>query len=266
MRRIMSRWLSAMGLAITLGSAFGQHGSPVHGLRCEYLTDPSGIDVEKPRLTWMLTPGSIGQNQSGYQILVAGTPANLDKDNGDLWDSGRVNSDQSTWLVYAGKPLTSGLRAYWKVRIWDEANRQSPWSGQATWSMGVLKPSDWYGKWIGEERPAGTQAGTPLPFPWLRKVFTLDRKPADAVAYVNPLGYHELYINGRKVGDEVLSPAVSDYSKRNVYVTHEVADYLHELDEHTGKFLQYVPRFRQADFLGEIAARGLDDRRHDGVH
>ncbi len=226
MKRLMARLLQAMGLAITLGIAFGQDVSPVHGLRCEYLKDPSGIDVEKPRLNWILTPGSTGRNQSAYQILVASTPASLEKDNADLWDSGRVSSDQSTWVAYAGKPLTSGARAYWKVRIWDEAGRRSPWSGHATWSMGLLKPSDWYGKWIGEERPAGTPPGTPLPFPWLRKVFTLDRRPARAVAYVNPLGYYELYINGRKVGDEVLSPAVSDYSKRNLYVTHDVADYL----------------------------------------
>ena len=92
--------------------------------------------------------------------------------------------------------------------------------------MGLLQPSDWHAKWIGERRPDGTAEGTPLPFPWLRKTFTLTRKPARAVAYVNPLGYYELYINGRKVDDHVLSPAVSDYSKRNLYVTHEVADYL----------------------------------------
>ena len=92
--------------------------------------------------------------------------------------------------------------------------------------MGLLQASDWHAKWIGESRPASTAEGVPLSFPWLRKTFTLTQKPNRAVAYVNPLGYYELYINGRKVDDHVLSPAVSDYSKRNLYVTHEIADYL----------------------------------------
>ena len=92
--------------------------------------------------------------------------------------------------------------------------------------MGLLQASDWKGKYIGEGRPAGTVEGTPLPFPWLRKSFTLAAKPVRAVAYVNPLGYYELYVNGRKVDDHVLSPAVTDYSKRTLYVTHEIADYL----------------------------------------
>ena len=150
----------------------------------------------------------------------------LRKDRGDLWDSGRVVSGQTTWVEYGGKPLRSGQRVYWKVRAWSDTGRPSPWSAQATWSMGLLQTSDWHAKWIGERRPDGTAEGTPLSFPWLRKTFTLARKPARAVAYVNPLGYYELYINGRKVDDHVLSPAVSDYSKRNLYVTHEVADYL----------------------------------------
>jgi alpha-L-rhamnosidase len=92
--------------------------------------------------------------------------------------------------------------------------------------MGLLQASDWKGRYIGERRPEGTAEGIPLPFPWLRKTFTLTGKPARAVAYVNPLGYYELYINGRKVDDHILSPAVTDYSKRTLYVTHEIADYL----------------------------------------
>ena len=76
--------------------------------------------------------------------------------------------------------------------------------------MGLLQSSDWHSKWIGEQRPDGTTEGSPLPSPWLRKTFTLTRKANRAVAYVNPLGYYELYINGRKVDDQVLSPAVSD--------------------------------------------------------
>jgi hypothetical protein len=197
----------------------------VEGLRCEYLANPLGIDVEKPRLSWISAGSARGWRQTAYRVLAASTPETLRKDAGDLWDSGKVNSDQSTWVGYAGKPLTSGLRVYWKVRVWDGANRPSPWSGQAMWSMG-LRSADWRARWIGEARPEGARDGAPLPFPWLRKTVTLAGKPDRATAYVNALGYFELYINGQKVSEDVLSPAVSDYSKRNLYVTYDVTDYL----------------------------------------
>ena len=153
-------------------------------------------------------------------------PSHFNDDRGDLWDSGKVDSDQSTFVVYAGRPLASGARCYWKVRAWDKDGQPSPWSAPGSWSMGLLRDSDWSGRFIGLGRPADVKEGTPLPFPWLRKTFELKEKPRRAMAYVNPLGYYELYINGKKVDDHVLSPAVSDYSKRNLYLTHDVTDYL----------------------------------------
>jgi alpha-L-rhamnosidase len=214
------------GAALLFGGASERTDFSVQGLRCEYLSNPLGIDVQKPRLSWLLNPAPNVRGQSAYRVLVASAPEVLRKDRGDLWDSGRVVSGQTTWIDYGGKKLVSGQQVYWKVRVWSDSGKASPWSAQATWSMGLLQPSDWHSKWIGERRPDGIAEGTPLPFPWLRKTFTLTRKPNRAVAYVNPLGYYELYINGRKVDDHVLSPAVSDYSKRNLYVTHEIAEYL----------------------------------------
>jgi len=214
------------GAALLFGDDPERANVSVQGLRCEYLSNPLGIDVLKPRLSWVLAPAPGVRGQSAYRVLVASSSAMLQRDRGDLWDSGRVASRQSTWIEYAGKTLNSGQQAYWKVRVWSDAGKASPWSEQANWSMGLLQPSDWHSKWIGERRPEGTGEGTPLPFPWLRKTFTLASRPARAVAYVNPLGYYELYINGKKVDDHVLSPAVSDYSKRNLYVTHEIAEYL----------------------------------------
>jgi Alpha-L-rhamnosidase N-terminal domain/Bacterial alpha-L-rhamnosidase concanavalin-like domain len=218
--------LLGLRLATALFGAAETTDLAVQGLRCEYLSNPLGIDVLKPRLSWMVTPTPGARGQSAYRVLVASSPAILQKDQGDLWDSGRVASAQSTWVEYGGKELDSGRRAYWKVRVWSGAGRPSSWSTPATWSMGLLHSSDWHSKWIGVRRPDGTDPGAPFPFPWLRKTFTLTAKPARAVAYVNALGYYELYINGRKVDDYVLSPAVSDYSKRNLYVAHDVADYL----------------------------------------
>jgi alpha-L-rhamnosidase len=231
--RTSYKW-TVLGIAIFVLSVLpmGLLGAPAkttfsaQELRCEYLLNPLGIDVQKPRLGWLLSPAENIRGQSAYRVLVASSPAILKHDQGDLWDSGRVASGQSTWIDYGGKKLISGERVYWKVRVWSDAGQESKWSEPATWSMGLLEASDWHAKWIGEQRPSATAEGTPLPFPWLRKTFTLARKPDRAVVYVNPLGYYELYINGRKVDDQVLSPAVSDYSKRNLYVTHEVADYL----------------------------------------
>ncbi len=220
--------LAAVTLAGATVAAFAQAGAPLENLRCEYLVNPLGIDVEKPRLSWVIASRTRGRTQSAYHILVASTEENLQKNRGDLWDSGKVDSTQFTQMVYGGRPLVSGMRCHWKVRYWDEASRVSSWSNPAMWSVGLLQDSDWHSAWIGAGRPADVAEGTPLPFPWLRKTFTLRRKPREATAYVNALGYYELYINGKKVDDHVLSPAVSDYSKRTIYVTHDVTNYLVE--------------------------------------
>ncbi len=228
MKTVLAAILAVLlhGGALPAGGASQGAVPAAQELRCEYLSDPLGIDVAEPRLSWVLNPAARIDRQTAYRVLVASSPAILKRDQGDLWDSGRVASDQSTWVKYAGKSLVSGQQAYWKVRVWNGAGQASAWSAQARWTMGLLQASDWKGKWIGQRRPEGTAEGAPLPSPWLRKTFTVAGKPGRAVVYVNPLGYYELYINGRKVGDHVLSPAVSDYSRRNLYVTHEVTEYL----------------------------------------
>ena len=218
--------LPLLAAPFVVGVGAQKGGPPVHGLRCEYLSNPLGIDVQKPRLSWTLNAAAGVRGQQAYRLLVASSPAGLQRDQGDLWDSGRVASSQNAWVEYGGKALVSGQRAYWKVRIWSETGAALPWSEQASWSMGLLQAADWHSKFIGERAPAGAVEGAALPFPQLRKTFDLKQKPARAVAYVNALGYYELYINGKKVDDHVLSPHVSDYSKRTVYVTHEIADYL----------------------------------------
>jgi alpha-L-rhamnosidase len=98
-------------------------------------------------------PDERGQRQTAYQILVASSRENLDKDIGDLWDTGKVNSDE-TLVVYAGKPLRSEMECWWKVRVWDKDGNPSEWSEPARWTMGLLEPSDWKGKWIGYDEPA----------------------------------------------------------------------------------------------------------------
>jgi alpha-L-rhamnosidase len=161
--------ICAVVLVPALFSSVDAAESPaaVESLRCEYRVDPLGIDVTQPRLCWEMRDARRGAKQTAYQILVAGTPEKLAAGQCDLWDSGRVDCDQSTQVVYAGKPLGSRMHCHWKVRLWDAGGNPAPYSKPALWTMGLLKPDDFQAKWIGLDRPmtypAG-QSGVPLTF------------------------------------------------------------------------------------------------------
>jgi alpha-L-rhamnosidase len=189
----------------------------VTDLRCEGLDQPLGIDAAQPRLSWMLTADGRGQLQTAYQILVAGTADNLEAGQGDLWDSGKVNSGQSIQVSYAGRPLVSNQPCFWKVRVWDKAGNVSDWSPPAMWTMGILRPSDWRAQWIGLDGatvtntltntcwiwfPAGDPAKSALPGSnYFRRTFVL---PAAEVkcARIELTGDSEAkgFINGRDIG------------------------------------------------------------------
>jgi len=128
------------------------HAADVVNLRCEYRENPLCIDTPRPRLSWQLENANVkperGIKQTAYQVLVASSEKLLKKDTGDLWDSGKVASDQSVHVEYAGKPLESRMPCYWKVRIWDQGGKVSEWSRPAFWSMGLLTPEVWNAKWI----------------------------------------------------------------------------------------------------------------------
>ncbi|MGA2363622.1 MAG: family 78 glycoside hydrolase catalytic domain [Candidatus Aminicenantales bacterium] len=197
-------------------------------LRCEYRENPLGIDVVKPRLSWKIESRNQntedrGQKQTAYQILVASSEEPLKKDKGDLWDSGKVASDQSIQVEYQGKSLVSQMDCHWKVRVWDKKGEATDWSNPALWSMGLLAPQDWQAVWI---RPVATTKKNIATAPWVRKVFTLASAPGRAMVFVNVLGYYELYVNGQKVSDEVLSPAVSVRARRSFYKTYDINKFL----------------------------------------
>jgi len=182
-----------------------------------------GIDGEKPRLSWKIEERSQkaiarGQKQTAFQILVASSEELLKKDKGDLWNSGKVASDQSIQVEYQGKPLESRMYCHWKARVWLNNGKASEWSAPAFWTMGLLNPEDWKAKWVrmGDETS-----------PWLRKEFMLSAPPEKATAFVNVKGYYELYINGRKVSDDVLAPAVAVNRKRTLYNTYDISRFLH---------------------------------------
>ncbi len=183
----------------------------VEKLRCEYHSQPLGLDISQPRLSWNLVSHERGVVQTGYRILVASTAERLSKNLGDLWDSGHVVDHRTLHIVYAGRPLESRQPAFWKVMVWDQENRPSAWSAPASWEMGLLNGSDWQAQWIGAPQKApAAESATPL----FRKNFTLTDSLVQARLYISGLGYYEASLNGKKISDHVLTPNQSNYDQR----------------------------------------------------
>lgn len=122
-------------------------------LRCEHLTNPTGIDVSQPRLGWIVSSAERAEVQSAYQIVVGTDQQSVSQGLGDLWDSGKVVSDETLDIRYSGKPLVSHQQVYWTVRSWNREGNPSAWAAPATFSTGILQPSDWKAQWIGFDAP-----------------------------------------------------------------------------------------------------------------
>ncbi len=189
----------------------------VTGLRCDYTENPLGIDNRTPKLSWIINSTTSNQTQSAYQILVSSNPELLNTDNGNMWDTGIIKSDQSCQIIYQGKSLQSTKKYYWKVRIWDKNNNRSEWSAPANWEMGLLEPAQWKAKWIGFNCEA-----TPI----FRKEIEISKTIKEARVYISGLGFYELSINGNKIGDHVLDPGQTDYEQRTFYVVYDVTQQL----------------------------------------
>ena len=137
-------------------------GVTVEKPRCEYQVDPLGIDVAKPRLSWILHSPNAAEKQSAYQVLVASSPDMLGQAiKATCGIAAGVASDQTIHVEYAGKPLGSRMQCFWKVRAWDTSGRASAWSRPARWTMGLLSPADWGAKWIAYYNPADPPPVTP---------------------------------------------------------------------------------------------------------
>ncbi len=210
-----------LGLFILLSMALNAQ-LKLTDLRCEYRINPLGIDNVNPRLSWKMLDASNtrGQKQSTFQVLVASNLKTLNKDKGDLWNSGKILSDQSQNNVYAGIALASNQECYWKVRVWDAAGNVSDWSEPARFSIGLLNPNDWKGDWIYKADQTKNDHN------WYRKNFSLKKTPTSASIHIASFGYHELYVNGKKVTEGVMNPVYSYMKKRLPYLTYDIKDYL----------------------------------------
>ena len=216
----MNKLMTFCLIALLLSPIAGLHAAEVSNLRCEYLSAPLGIDVVKPRLSWVMESPLRGEKQTAYRVLVASSAELLKKDRGDLWDSGKVVSDQSIQVEYAGKTLESRMRCYWKVRIWDKDGKASDWSRPTSWTMGLLQPADWKGKWITQGEDTQSIGGR---MPIFRKSFTVTRKLKRAELFVCALGCGDVHINGAPVDDSVFEPGWTLYSKTCLYRTYDIS-------------------------------------------
>lgn len=201
----------------------------VSHLRCEYLVAPLGIDEPAPRLSWEIESNRRGARQVAWRVRVASTTEKLAEDKGDLWDSGRVESNQTTHIAYAGRPLRSREVCHWCVEVEDEAGHHAR-SDSALWTMGLLEKSDWSASWIAADpeifqhdpeaiAPTLTEPGTPALF---RKEFDVPGSVKRATLYASARGLFRLRLGGRRVGEDVFAPEWTDYDKRIHYRTYDV--------------------------------------------
>jgi len=213
-----AKLVCVISFILLFGCAGSKHGGTAPSeLRCEYRVNPLNVEARKPRLGWIIQSGRRGWKQTAYEVLVASDSETLNADVGDVWDSGKIESDESVHVVYEGERLASSTRVYWKVRVWDDKGDMSAWSEPSFWETGLLEPDDWKAKWIGYDCRTA---------PMFRREFSLDKEVENARIYVCGLGYYELSINGLKIGDQVLDPGQTDYEERAFYVVHDVTENL----------------------------------------
>ncbi|MBC2839326.1 family 78 glycoside hydrolase catalytic domain [Robiginitalea sp. SC105] len=196
---------------------------------------PRGIITQSPRLSWAMVSDQRGAAQSAYQVRVGQVAgANTDPE-WDFWDSGKVASEQSVHVKYAGPILESGQKYAWQVRVWDADGRRSRWSATGFWQMGMLNPETGFmAQWI---RPGSEEDTINRPSPYFRKEFSIGKPVKSATAYVTSHGMYEARINGQRVGDAYLTPGWTSYQMRLQYQMYDVTDLLREGNNAVGAIL-----------------------------
>ena len=201
---------------------------------CEYRTNPLGIDVTQPRLSWQLETSRQGARQSAYRVLASSSKEALEGGNAELWDSGKTESDMSVHVSYGGDALRSRQRVYWRVTVWDETGEAAE-SDISWFEMGLLSRDDWQAAWVGAALTGGARSSVPVPF--LRTSFELPEGVVSARLYVTALGLYECRINGMRVGEDIFAPGWTDFHKRVRYQTYDVTELLREGENALGAIL-----------------------------
>ena len=234
MKRLLALILALCALfSLTACADKGEKGEPeevidmtvlnARDLKVNNLTDPLGIDT-KPTFCWTNKTNTVGRVQTAYQIIVASTKELAEAHTGDIWDTGKVASDENFDIPYEGKELTSCTDYYWSVGVWDETDTPMEWTKVARFGTGMLDQSDWTAKWIGGQ--IQTNRNGIAPAPMLRKSFTLSDNVKMAKVYVCGLGLFDLQINGKVSDDSVLKPADTQYEDTVSYCVYDVTSLL----------------------------------------
>lgn len=213
------------GVILLVAGAWGQEPLRVKKLRCEYKSNPMGIDVAKPRFSWELESTEKNTLQTGYEVQVSLSEKELAKEK-VIWESGEVKSDASVGVEYGGAPLVSGRIYYWHVKVWDNHGHVTGWSEPAKWEMGLLTSADWKAKWIIPDVPEDEAKSNPAPI--LRKEFALNGKKQveRARIYASAMGLYELKMNGKRVGQQYFTPGWTAYDFRIQYQTFDASGLL----------------------------------------
>ncbi|CAG7618591.1 Alpha-L-rhamnosidase [Paenibacillus solanacearum] len=206
-------------------------------LKCEYKSNPLGLDVRAPRFGWHIEARRRNTNQSAYRIQVS----KEDPDFSTLaWDTGAVQSDRSVHVAYEGAELEPRTRYYYRVRVWDDQGIGSEWSAPAYWETGLMDPSAWTAEWISASRQTAENEedkSPEQPADYVRTTFTPARKVRSARLYATALGLYTAYVNGRRVSDDLFTPGWTSYNKRLQYQTYDVTGLLAEGDNVVGAAL-----------------------------
>lgn len=273
MKKQINHQIRLIFVALILLSIHFSYGSnavskfQIIDLRCESFSNPLGIGVTKPRLGWNIETSTRNWMQSSYQIIVASDSIKLSQNIGDLWNSGRVKSNQNLYIEYGGNHLKSRQLCWWKVKVWDNKGFNSTWSAPQCWKMGILTPDEWRAKWICSDiqlkeyqkflrgfTDFGMEPETEIwdwatkirkitdtvenaPAVYLRKTFDSQKKVQSAFVSVCGLGLYKLYLNGQRIGNSYLDPAFSDYQKRVYYSTYDVTQHIQHGENSIGTIL-----------------------------
>lgn len=188
--------------------------------KTEHQHNPLAVEAHTPHFGWQY-PAGTAASQASYRILVATSREKLESHTPDMWDSGSVKSDNSVSVEYAGKPLGSHSR-YYVCALTEDSDGKAYASDICTFETALYNAEDWKGKWVSV--PVNFNGGTLL----FRKEIELDNKKiVRARAYICGLGYHEFFVNGKKVGNSVLNPGVTEYSERVLYCAYDIDNALH---------------------------------------
>ncbi len=206
---------------LNLCNAQNKSNLKLENLKCEYQINPKGVQKYQPFLSWEIKASAKRNiSQSSYRIIVVESDNVPSKVSDIFWDSGVVSSNQSVNVIYNGKPLKSANKYYWRVQVEDNLGTKSKFSRWASFQTGILNEEDWISKWV--HTPTNKSSN----YPFIKYNFMIENIPDFAPAYIASVGFHELYINGKRVSDAVLSPSVSDLRNRVLYSSYDIAFYL----------------------------------------